>query len=294
MRLLGHALQALLAVATALAAGSAWPQAASLRARYAELQPALEAGLAGEPLHLSSQQDGQRLSGEVVAVLAHPFERVREALAQAGSWCDILILPFNTKQCRAAAVPGGTELRVRIGRKWDQPVQQAWAMALRWRPMLDEPAGWEAQLAAAQGPLGTRDVRILVAAVPLDAGRTVLQLRYGYADGMAGRMALQVYLATAGADKVGFSSAGVDARGRPQAVGGVRGAVERTAMRYYLAIDAYLDSLQAPPARRVPRRLDHWFEATERWPRQLHEMDRASYLAMKQAEIARQQQPGPE
>ncbi|MCK7501517.1 MAG: hypothetical protein MZW92_74400 [Comamonadaceae bacterium] len=44
----------------------------------------------------------------------------------------------------------------------------------------------------------------------------------------------------------------------------------------------------AAPAERLERRMQNWFTATESYPRQLHEMDRASYLAMKRAEVARQ------
>jgi hypothetical protein len=35
--------------------------------------------------------------------------------------------------------------------------------------------------------------------------------------------------------------------------------------------------------------LQSWFSATERYARQLHEMDRAQYIAMKRAEDLRQQ-----
>ena len=72
-------------------------------------------------------------------------------------------------------------------------------------------------------------------------------------------------------------------------LGGVRGAVERTAMRYYLAIDAYLDSLAVPQGQQVDRRILTWFNATERYPRQLREMDRPTYVAMKRSEVERQQ-----
>ena len=101
--------------------------------------------------------------------------------------------------------------------------------------------------------------------------------------------AMQAYLATVGADKVGFSMTGKDANGQPSYTGGVRGAVERNAMRYYLAIDAYLDSLSAAPGQQVERRIQHWFNATERYPRQLREMDRPTYVAMKRSEVERQQ-----
>jgi hypothetical protein len=72
-------------------------------------------------------------------------------------------------------------------------------------------------------------------------------------------------------------------------VGSTRGLVERNTMRYYLAIDAYLAALSLPPAERAEKRLQTWFAATERFPRQLHEMDRASYLEMKHKEIQRMQ-----
>jgi hypothetical protein len=65
--------------------------------------------------------------------------------------------------------------------------------------------------------------------------------------------------------------------------------VERNAMRYYLAIDAYLGARALPPAQQPQKSLQDWFAATERYALQLHEMDRESYLAMKLLEIRRQQ-----
>jgi len=67
----------------------------------------------------------------------------------------------------------------------------------------------------------------------------------------------------------------------------MRGAIERTTMRYYLAITAYLDSLSAPPPERIERRLRTWFAATERYARQLHELDEDAYLALKRQELQR-------
>jgi hypothetical protein len=56
-------------------------------------------------------------------------------------------------------------------------------------------------------------------------------------------------------------------------------------MRYYLAIEAYLDSLSAPEGERAEKRLREWFAATERHPQQLREMGQAEYMAMKRREI---------
>jgi hypothetical protein len=70
---------------------------------------------------------------------------------------------------------------------------------------------------------------------------------------------------------------------------GTRGAVERNTMRYHLAIKAYLDALPVAPAEQFEKRLQNWFTATESYSRQLHEMDRATYLDMKRREYQRQQ-----
>jgi hypothetical protein len=97
-----------------------------------------------------------------------------------------------------------------------------------------------------------------------------------------------MYLGTVARDKVGFTRAKDAKSGETAFVGGSRGIVERNTMRYYLAIDAYLDSLQAPPAQRLEKRLQAWFDATERYARQLHEVEREAYLSMKRNEVQRQ------
>ena len=90
-------------------------------------------------------------------------------------------------------------------------------------------------------------------------------------------------------DKVGFSTTGPAVDGKPAYVGGTRGLVERSTMRYYLAIDAYLAAISLPPAAQLERRLESWFAATEKYPTQLHEVDKPAYLGMKRNEYKRQQ-----
>jgi hypothetical protein len=102
-------------------------------------------------------------------------------------------------------------------------------------------------LSADEGPLGTRDLRITVAAMPADDGKTFLRLSYSYGFGAMARVAMQAYLRTIAHDKVGFTVVGKEVDGEPHFVGGMRGVVERNTMRYYLAIEAYLGALSAPP-----------------------------------------------
>lgn len=263
--------------------------AAALRARHAQLAGELAHNSFQRALHVASAATPQRLQGDVDAVLDHPFAMVSDALADPLRWCDMLILPFNVKYCRAVGDAGAPRLQMRIGRKHDQPLATAYRMEFTLRNVARGGDYFESRLTTAEGPLGTHDYRFVLSATPLDARRTFMHLSYSYGYGTAGRLAMQTYLATVGAGKVGFTVTERDASGQPVYVDGMRGAVERNAMRYYLAVDAYLDTLAEPVATRLDRRIRAWFAATERYPRQLHEMDGPAYLAMKRAEQDRQQ-----
>jgi hypothetical protein len=269
----------------AFGSGQALADAGALRARHADLREELRNNPYQRQVHIDSTETSSSLQGDIYAVLEHPFERVSASLKDPAAWCDIMLLPFNTKYCRAA----DDRLAVRIGRKYNQPVEQAYKIDFQFRNVAAGNDYLETQLTAAQGPVGTRDYRIRIEAVPLEGGKTFMHLSYAYGYGTAGKLAMQAYLATAGSDKVGFSVTGKDAGGQPQYINGVRGAIERNAMRYYLAIDAYLDSLSVPEAQRVERRINTWFSSSERYPRQLREMDRETYATMKRAEYERQQ-----
>lgn len=202
-------------------------------------------------------------------------------------------LPYNTKQCRVSQTSAGPRLGMRIGRKVDQPVKDAYPLELDWRRTALASDFFEARLTAATGPMGTRNYRIVVEAVPIDTQRTFLHLSYAYGYGMVGRMAMEAYPLTAGAGKVGFTVVGREGGGGPVYIGGMRGVVERNAMRNYLASQSYLDAIDAAPAAQTEQRIHAWFTATERYPRQLHEMDRPAYVAMKRGETARQQSVQP-
>jgi len=252
---------------------AAHADADTLRAKYDEVKPQLQSNSYGRQLYIDSSEASHSLQGDVYAVLDHPYDKVKEALQDPNAWCDIMLLPFNTKACQA----GGGRVAVRIGRKFDQPVDQAYRLDLGFQRAASGPDYLETRLSAGQGPFGTRDYRITAEAIPLDGGHTFMHLSYAYGYGGTGKFAMQAYLATAGANKAGFTS------------GGMRGAIERNAMRYYLAVDAYLDTMDLPASQRVEQRINKWFSATERYPRQLHEMDRETYVTMKRQEYGKQQ-----
>lgn len=253
-------------------------------------QPALR--LPGQALWLQSfEEAGGYMRGEVWAVLEHEAAAAQAALGRPEPWCDALILHLNVKYCRAGLHDGSPVLDVGVGRKHDQPLAGAHWMRFGWQLGSPHPQAWRVALQAPEGPLQTRDYRIEVQARALEGVRTLVHLSYSYTYGSTARLATQFYLATLGKGKVGFTVVGREADGQPQYVGGLRGVIERNAVRYALALQAYLGSLRLPgETERLERRLQDWFEATERHALQLHEIDRDEYLAMKRQEVRRQRQ----
>ena len=281
----------LLCVGAALADARATDvnSASSLGAKYAELRTQLSNNQFHKPLYLNSSESSDSVAGDVYAVIDHPFAQVAAALSGATDWCEIVFLQVNTKYCRASTGDQGSVLDARIGRKYDQPVDQAYRVAFAHRVAARTPDYLQVELRAEQGPLGTRNYRIMLEAVPVEKDRTFLRFSYSYGFGTMGRLAMQIYLGTTGKDKVGFTVTGTQPDGRPQHVGGMRGVIERNSMRYYLAIEAFLGSLSAPPQAQLEKRLRDWYAASERYPRQLHEIEQTEYLEMKRKEHARQQ-----
>ena len=264
---------------------------ASLRAKYAELGDQLSNNEFKRPLSVASMESDSNLKADIYTRVDYPFAAVSEALTDPRRWCDLLILHLNTKHCRAGSNQGNSLLAVSIGRKHFQALSETSRVEFAYRVAANTPDYFDVELKAAKGPLETSDYRIELEATPLEGGKTFLHLTYSYTYNFAGRLAMQSYLATLGSDKVGFTRVGTQSDGQPSYIDGVRGVVERNTMRYYLAIDAYLDALSAPPAQQFEKRLRRWFALTELYPRQLHEVDLDTYLGMKRREFQRMQKP---
>ena len=241
----------------------------ALKAKYEQIKAKLEKSAFGRALHLDSGDANGKMSGDVYAVLDHPFKRVSDGLSSPKQWCDVLVLPFNVQKCES---DGGKALKLHVGRKPTSPLEEATKLDFDYSVAARTAEHLQVKLAAPSGPAGTKDYLITFAATPLDDKRTLVHMHYGYSTGAMSQMAMKTYLSTSGADKVGFSSE------NGKLVGGTRGIMERNTMRYFLAIDAYLDTLGKP----VTARLDKWFGSTEKYAKQLREMSRDEYLAIKQ------------
>jgi hypothetical protein len=282
---------ALLVAGSALAQPSSAPDNESKTAALLEKHVALTAQLTQNqyrrPLFLESSEGADAVSGSAYAILNSPFSTVSDTFTSPKRWCEVLILHLNTKYCRASANTSPSTLAVSIGKKTAQLLKEAFALEFAFSVAAASPDYLAVQLNADKGPLSTHNYRLELQAVPLPEGKTFIYLRYSYGYGMVGRLAMQTYLATLGRGKVGFTR--INQGQKSAYVGGMRGTIERNTMRYYLAIEAYQASLSQAPAQQFNMRLQYWFDATEEYSRQLHEVDRKAYLTMKKSEYQRQQ-----
>ena len=280
----------LLAVVVLIAAGSAFaaeqPRQGEelLRDAYHRNLAGLASNGFGLPLVLESFAQDEQVHVDVYGILAYPLSSVVNALTVPANWCDIVSLPPNVKACTYREMPGAWLLTFYLGRKTYQPPEDAHQVIYHGRIVVQRQGYLDIILSADTGPFGTKDHRLRFEAVPLEGGRTFVHVSYAYRDTPALRLAAKGYFATLGRSKVGFTVTGTDKNGNAVYIGGPRGAIERNAVRYYLAIQSYLNTLRYPAESRLSKRISEWYELTSRYPEQLFDLGRQDYLAFKTKE----------
>lgn len=260
-----------------------------LRNKYTELKDELKTSQFKRELYMDSKEASDNLKGEIYAVVDYPFATVDKALNDSSHWCDLLILHINIKYCYATVNKADTILTVDLGKKEEQALADTYQVKFNYQQLETSKDYFALALNAKDGPVGTSDYHILVEATPISDKKTFLHFTYAYSFGLKGRLAMSTYLATVGRNKVGFTI--VEKTPEVKYIQGVRGVIERNTMRYYLAIDAYLANFNAAKEGLQEKRFQTWYDNTRLYSKQLYEVERDDYLAMKRKEYQRQQEP---
>ncbi len=251
---------------------------------YYRVETHLERNSFGLPLYLVSSDREGRLHVDVYGIFRHSFSDVLNVLNVPANWCDIASLHPNVKACTYRELPGAWQLTFYSGRKVYQSPEGTHQFAYRFRKVAQRAEYLDIVLNADEGPFGTKDHKMRFEAIPLDGERTFVHVSYAYRSGLSLRLAANIYFSTLGSGKVGFTVEGTDRNGNPVYVGGSRGVIERSAVRYYFAIQSFMDTLRYPEESRFSGRLSEWYDLTSRYRRQLFEMDKQDYLSFKTRE----------
>ena len=293
IKLLTHCLQVAASIVAWMGCAShafadAPDPAAALRTRYVALTDQLENSAIQRGLYLESADSTRAPRGDAYAVVDYPFATVAAAFATPTSWCESLILHLNVQYCRAGVEEGRARLSAAVGKKTNQPLEDTHRINFRYEVVVTSADYTRVELSSVEGPLGTGNYLIALELVAIDEARSFVHIRYSYTQGFLARCAASIYFSTSGRDKVGFTWIR-DEDDPPELVRGIRGALERNTMRYYLAIEAYLHALDSPAPQRFEQSLERWFADTERFARQLREVNHDAYIDMKRGQYVRQQ-----
>jgi len=257
----------------------------------------LEVSSFGLPLFLESVERGDRVHVDVYGIFDYPFSSIAQVLKVPANWCDIVSLHPNVKACTFRELPGAEQLTFYIGRKIYQTPKASRQVIYRYRNVAKQPGYLDVILTADSGPFSTKDHQMRFEALALGGKRTFVHVSYEYSDSVALRLAAKTYFATLGRGKAGFTVTGTDKSGKPVYIGGPRGSIERNAVRYYFAIQSFMDTLHYSPKRVFTMRINTWYDFTSRYRQQLFDLDKKDYLSFKTVEhenqLKLQRQVGP-
>ncbi len=250
---------------------------------YQRVQQGQLRSVFGAPIFVRSNGEGERLAAEAFGLVDHAFSGLADGLSSPANWCQVMPLNFNIKACTYHTEDNQTRLTFYAGRKFYEAPDDVYQLHYRYRIISRSDDYVHMLLSAEEGPMGTRDYRIELEAMPAGE-KSFIRIRSSYRSSFISRLATDAYLATLGRDKVGFSVTGDTDSGEPVYVGGVDGVIERNAMRYYLALKAFLDTTGLSADERFEARIRSWFDMNEAHAIQLHELEREEYLDAKRRE----------
>ncbi|MBW2287284.1 MAG: hypothetical protein JRG80_21075 [Deltaproteobacteria bacterium] len=288
MKSFAVALLAFIIITAGLDAEARADGAAALRARHRAIAAVQPLGATVPPFAIETGGGDGLARGNVFTTVPHGFAALTDVLRRPSNWCEITSLHLNVKSCTWSEAKAVPRITLYSGRKTYERPEDAYALSYAFELIEDGDDYFRVLLTGDDGPLGTRDYSIELEAIPVGEGESFVRLSYAYRYGLRARMAFASYFATLGSGKVGFSVVGADAQGNAVYVDGMAGMIERNAVRYQLAIQAYLDTCELPESQRFEHRIARWFSLTERHRRQLYELEQEQYLQNKRREYSDQ------
>jgi hypothetical protein len=259
-----------------------------LMGQYHNLEEKLAKSPFALPLYLESSVGRNASNSDIFSVVDYPLEKVTAALRVPKDWCDIVLLHIGVRVCTHRKVDGDQLLTVYNVNKYYETLDDAYQVKFRFRILSDSPGYFKVSLVAPRGPFHAKDLSFDLEATPLNGNSTLIHLSYHFEYSLWEHFAMNTYFALFGGGRVGFTLTGTKHE-KPVYVSGLRGAVERNVVRYYLAILAYLDTMDLPQEQRFEKRINCSYDLISRYRRQFHEMNRETYLQYKSQDRINQQ-----
>lgn len=243
--------------------------------------------LEGNDIFIQSEKADNILKADVYAITQSSIAELYKALSKPENWCEFVPLHLNVKSCTYTEGPHPT-VTFYAGRKIYKAPEDTYELEYHFRVTEHENDRFKVQLTAEDGPYGTSNYIIALEIISLDS-EALLHMCLSYRTSFISRSATLAYLSTIGRDKVGFSIAEENVI-KPVYVKGVRGIIERNVMRYFLALSIYLDTLNLDSSDLFNQRAEEWYELTDQYATQLHELEKEEYMEAKRKEHINQEE----
>jgi len=234
------------------------------------------------PIYLKTEQKEDVLNVSLMGKMPFNFSDVADVLAKPASYCDFLPLMFNVKSCVITEFNPVTRIKFYVAGKHYSPPITSYRIHALFRLVDREPEKLRIRLEADEDSLGRSDYDVDLIAIPLD-GETLLYLNSRYAPGRITRMATYTYIKVFARDKPGFTEIR-EPGGKKKLITGFPAVIERSTVRAYFALKAYMLNYHLPPAKRFDACLNTWYELNQPYKKQLYELGRDQYLQIKQRE----------
>jgi len=257
----------------------------SLLDKYHKIEKELEKSTLAIPLYVESSVSKNASHVDIYGSVKYPFGLIKNEFMVPTNWCEIVLPHPGIKACTYEKMHDRWLLNIYHVNKFSKPLEDAYQMKFVYRVSELHHVYFDIALTAHEGPSHTKDHQFGFEATPLDEGRTFIHFRYSFGYSAFGYLLMKIF----GGGKVGFSVIGTDSNGNPVYVGGLRGAVERDVVCYYLAILAYLDTLKIPAEQRFEKRISEWYDLAALYKKQLLETEEEKYLTYKRKDQKSQQ-----
>lgn len=270
------------------------PAAMTLQNKLIEIQPTLQNNLLGFPVYVTSSVKNSLGIGDIYGIFDLDFTTLHHFFAEPTRWCNALILHIYIKSCvlhnpayvkhQEAAL-----FNVYLGTKdYAKPDDVfRFQYQLKQHDISDEYV--KIVLSAEDGPIDTNNYVIIFEAMPISPTQSLIHFRYEANYGFFARSAVSVYLATVGRRHVGFSTIDTNAEAQPIFIKGLRGVIERNAMRYVISVVSYLQADNTDPNQWLESSLKRWYHYSEIFRAQLHDASLSRLLTIKTEEFKNQQ-----
>jgi hypothetical protein len=235
------------------------------------------------PVYLHTESEGDQTRVSLIGRISYPFSSVDAVLRDPAAYCEFLPLLFNVKACVITDHGPVEKIRYYVAGKNYAPPLASYRLNTTWRVLERRPDMLHVLMQAEQDRAGASSYQVDLIVIP-SGEETLISVEAVYAPGRLTRAATHTYVHLFARNKPGFTLVEATKTGKREFITGFPAIIERSVVRSYLSLNAYLGTRKVAPDRRLQAQLQKWYSLNQPYHTQLHEMERDEYIAIKHRE----------